>query len=376
MNRKNIFTALCAVTIGIILLFEGENLSIGVRRGLSLCSKSIIPSLFPFMALSVFICKSAAADFISLLFYPIIKIFRLPEKCGGILLAAAIGGYPAGAKCINDAVCDGIISKSDGERMLTFCVNSGPPFLISTVGGIILGSKKAGLLILVSQLFSCIITAFLTSLGKKSNRFISLRLKNTVQKSTSLCIVESVTAAAESCFRMCAFIVISCGVLEILKQGYFFSHIVHSSEVTAVFSGIFEVSAGCIACKDISGNAAIIIAGGITAFSGISVMLQVAAVTEESKISLIPFILSRPINAIFSSAILWLLISCSNPSTTVFSVYGSNVEAVFSESAPVAVSLLCMAALFLLSLVPPKSESESPLLGIWQKIRRKSTNLF
>ena len=42
-------------------------------------------------------------------------------------------------------------------------------------------------------------------------------------------------------------------------------------------------------------------------------------------------------------------------------------EAVLSASAPAAVSLLCMAALFLLSIVPPKSEKE-PLLS---RIRNK-----
>ena len=154
MKRKNFFTAICAGGLGIVLLFNSGALSNGIRRGLSLCSGAVIPSLFPFMALSVFICKSYAADFFSAALRPVTKFLKLPESAGGILLAAAIGGYPAAAKCINDAVLCGTLTQKTGARMLTFCVNPGPPFLIAAVGGAMLGSIKAGLMLFFAQLFS------------------------------------------------------------------------------------------------------------------------------------------------------------------------------------------------------------------------------
>ena len=78
MNRKSFFTAISALGAGIILLFQSAELSEGIRRGLSVCSYAVIPALFPFMALSVFICKSSAADFFELLFRPVTKLLKIP----------------------------------------------------------------------------------------------------------------------------------------------------------------------------------------------------------------------------------------------------------------------------------------------------------
>lgn len=370
MNKKNLFTAICAGGLGIIFLFDSGNLSDGIRRGLSLCSGAVIPSLFPFMALSIFICKSAAADFLSSALRPVTKLLKIPERAGGILLAAAIGGYPAAAKCINDAVTTGCLSQKSASRMLTFCVNPGPPFLIAAVGGAMLGSAKAGIFLLLAQAASAIIIA-------AAGAFFAKKAPPSAQKSaaggsTAACIIESIISAAESCFRMCAFIVIACGVLGVCEQGYFFTHICNSPLYKALFAGFFEVTAGCAACGAIGGTAAIIAAGVISAFSGVSVMLQVAAVTEESRISLIPFLLSRPVAAAISAILLKIFFAFSGESAAAFSARGGNINAVLSASAPVAVSLLCMAALFLLSLVPPKSESEPLLRKLFCRCKKQN----
>ena len=369
MNRKNFFTAICAGGLGIVLLFNSGALSDGIRRGLSLCSGAVIPSLFPFMALSVFICKSYAADFFSAALRPVTKFLKLPESAGGILLAAAIGGYPAAAKCINDSVLCGTLTQKTGARMLTFCVNPGPPFLIAAVGGAMLGSMKAGLMLFFAQLFSgAVIAASGAFFCKKAPPSL---LKAPPRSSSSACIIESVSSAAESCFRMCAFIIIACGALGVCEQGYFFTHICTSPLYKAIFAGFFEVTVGCAACGAIGGSAAIVTAGAISAFSGISVMLQVAAATEESRVPLLPFLVSRPITAALSAVLLRTFFSISGETAAAFSVQGSNIETALSASAPVAVSLLCMSSLFLLSFVPPKSESEPLLKSFWQNVRKK-----
>ena len=184
--------------------------------------------------------------------------------------------------------------------------------------------------------------------------------------STAPCIVYSVTSAAESCFRMCAFIVLICGILDFIKAAIF-PLFGDNPIMISVLSGFFEVTAGCIFCADVGGAFGVILAGAIASFSGVSVMLQVAEVTDESKISLMPFILSRPVHALLTAAAMKIFLSFSSETVNVFSVHGSNIEALFSASATAAVSLLCMAALFLLSIVPPRSESE----GVFTKIKHK-----
>lgn len=159
----------------------------------------------------------------------------------------------------------------------------------------------------------------------------------------------------------------SCGVFELFEESALFEFFGKSPAAKAILSGAFEVTAGCMSCGEISGFSAVIIAGAIASFSGISVMLQVAAVTDESGISLSPFIFSRFAHAGLTALALRLFLMFSDETAMSFAIKGSHANAVLSASAPAAVSLLCMAALFLLSLVPPKSEKEP----LFRRIRYK-----
>ena len=365
LTGKNFLTALCATALCVILLFNGPNLSEGIRKGLNLCSFSVIPSLFPFMALSVFICKSRAADFFAEFLKPAAKFLKIPATCSGIIPAAIFGGYPAAAKCISDYVLEGKLDAKTASKMLCYCVNAGPSFLIGAIGTGVFGSLKIGFILFAAQfLSSFLISAVVSAFSKKPE---SLNYSPPFsQKSNASCAVEAIISAAESCFRMCAFIIIACGILEIAFSGKTFS--MFSSPLSkALLSGIFEVTAGVFSCGKIGGFGAIIAAGTIASFSGISVILQVAAVTEESKIPLFPFLVSRFFHAGLTAILLRIFLIFSKEDVSAFAFKSGNYEAVLSASAPAAVSLLCMASLFLLSIVPPKSEKEPLLSRIWNK---------
>lgn len=365
MTKHNFLTSLCAVALCIILLFNGAELSEGIRKGLHLCSFSVIPSLFPFMALSVFICKSDATDFFASVLKPFSKIFKIPSVCCGILPAAIFGGYPAAAKCLNDLVYEKLLDRKTAAKMLCYCVNAGPSFLIGAIGTGVFKSLKIGLLLFSAQFISSLIIAAVISFFSEKTEEIVFS-GSFPRKSNYVCAVESIISAAESCFRMCAFIVIACGVLEIAFAGKTFETL-SSPFAKALFSGFFEVTAGVFSCDKIPGFSAVISAGAIASFSGISVILQVAAVTEESKIPLFPFIVSRFFHAGITALLLKSFLLFCGETLAVISFNSGKTEALLSASAPAAVSLLCMASLFLLSIVPPKSEKEPLLSRIWNK---------
>ena len=90
LTKRNFLTALCALGLCAILLLNGENLSEGIRKGLHLCSFSVIPALFPFMALSVFICKSKTADFLSAVLKPVARILKIPAASCGVFPALGV----------------------------------------------------------------------------------------------------------------------------------------------------------------------------------------------------------------------------------------------------------------------------------------------
>ncbi len=320
---------------------------------------------FPFMALSVFICKSSASDFLATVLKPFARLLKLPSVCCGVFPAILFGGYPAATKCLSDLVSENLLDRNTASKMLCYCVNAGPSFLIGAVGTGVFGSIKIGFLLFGAQFFSSLIIAAAISLFLKTPEDFSSPAAFP-RKSNAACAVESVISAAESCFRMCSFIVIACGVLEIALMGKTFS-MISSPLAKALFSGFFEVTAGVFSCGEIGGFTAILAAGAIVSFSGISVILQVAAVTEESKIPLFPFTVSRFFHAGLTALLLRIFLLFSGGTAEVFSAMGGKAEALLSASAPAAVSLLCMAALFLLSIVPAKSEKEGFLKKIIEK---------
>lgn len=368
MKNKNFLSAILSAAVCAMLLFRSADLSEGIRKGLSACSYSVIPSLFPFIAVSVFICRSSAADFFEEIFRPVTKILRIPAKCGGILLSALIGGYPSAAKCISGYVNDGIIDRKTAGRMLCYCVNPGPPFVLSTVGIAVFGNIKAGIIILAAQIISSAAAGiFLSAFSEKPDNGASgPKIK---RKSSAAVLAGSVSAAAESCFRMCAFIVLAFGVLEMAEKSPLFSFLTDNPAAKAAFYGLFEVTSGCLSCAEAGSGSGIILAGAILSFSGISVILQVCAITEGSGIPLFPFMVSRFANAALTAGIIRLFLVFSKESAEVFAIKGSAAEGILSVSAPAAVSLLCMASLFLLSIVPPKSEKEPLLSRIKNKIK-------
>ena len=199
MIKKTFLSGILAAALGIMLLFKSGELSEGIRKGLSLCSYSVIPSLFPFMALSVFICKSSCSDFFEMLLKPVTKLLKLPPACAGALFASVIGGYPTGAKCINDLVCGGFVGRKTAARMLCYCVNAGPPFLISAVGFSVFGNIKTGVLIFCAQLLSAALIAVFVSAFSKEQFFYGEPAKKEY-KSAASSAVEAVISAAESCY--------------------------------------------------------------------------------------------------------------------------------------------------------------------------------
>lgn len=108
--------------------------------------------------------QKRGGGFFEAVFRPVTKFLKLPACCGAALLAAAVGGYPVAAKAINDLVCDGRLSPERGSKMLCYCVNAGPPFLIGAVGGAVFGSLKIGILLWTAQALSCLIIAGAVSL--------------------------------------------------------------------------------------------------------------------------------------------------------------------------------------------------------------------
>ena len=147
-----------------ILCFPGQCAQ-GAKRGLSFCGNILIPSIFPFLVLSVFVVKSGVSKALSRLLDPVTKrLFRLPGSAGATVLIGLTGGYPSGARGIKALLDSGEITQKQARRMLCFTVGAGPAFVISVTGSGLLGSVQTGIILFISQLSAALVLGILVGL--------------------------------------------------------------------------------------------------------------------------------------------------------------------------------------------------------------------
>ncbi|MBP7175377.1 MAG: sporulation protein [Thermoclostridium sp.] len=140
-----------------LLLVDPENVLLSGKKAVDLCLNIIIPSLLPFFVISRLILKTGAIHAISRLFKPFVKpLFNLPGQAAFPLITGWFSGYPAGAKYTADLYENGLLTKNEAQRLLAFCNNSGPLFIVGAVGTGFFKSPKLGIVLLVCHLLASI----------------------------------------------------------------------------------------------------------------------------------------------------------------------------------------------------------------------------
>ena len=95
-----------------------------------------------------------------------------------------ISGYPVGAKIVTEFRKNADCSKAEAERLLAFTNNSGPLFIIGTVGVSMFGNTLIGLLLFITHILSCIIVGFLFRFWKYNDKeFLSSKNSSLPSKS-------------------------------------------------------------------------------------------------------------------------------------------------------------------------------------------------
>lgn len=141
----------------ILLLLDPESVMTSGKKALDLCLNIIIPSLLPFFVISRLILKTGAIQIISRFFRPVIKpLFNLPGQAAFPLITGWFSGYPAGAKYTADLYNNGLLTKQEAQRLLAFCNNSGPLFIVGAVGTGFFNSPRLGMILLVCHLMASI----------------------------------------------------------------------------------------------------------------------------------------------------------------------------------------------------------------------------
>lgn len=341
----------CCLLFLLLLLAPQVGLD-GAHTGLLLCGEVIVPSLFPFLVLSVFVIDTGLAQrFGRLLERPVRKLFRLPGSAAAALALGLIGGYPVGAKACAELCSKGALSRKEANRLLAFCINSSPAFIIGAVGAGLLGSAAAGILLYIAHLLASLIIGL-------ASRYFGARAPETSAsrsirgESVPSALVGSVTSSAVSIINICAFVItfsalsaLLTGVPTLLGQPPF-----DKGAAAGILKGFLEVSNGCAAAAGFGGLGGILTITLFLSWSGLSVIFQIIYAVRSAGLSVKYYVLCRLPHMLLAGGLTLLLFRLFPVSIPAFASGAQRLQA-GCHSAPATAALLIVCSLLLLSQV-------------------------
>lgn len=336
--RFKIISAFLFVTAFLSAFFyEPSVMSGGVSKGLTICGTTAIPSLFPFVVLSDFLIRSGLSDTIGRKTARLTeKVFRLPGCASCVIIMSLIGGFPVGAKMTAQLIDNGDISSDDGGRMMLFCVNGGPAFIIGAVGASMLSSRRAGVILYVSLVLTSLFTGILSRFFSCEHTDKKMRM---VSNFDSGAIIKSVSDGTATMLNICAWILLfSClsayaALLPVGDSGLIWINM--ASEVTN----------GCLSAV---GKFPVCIMALVLGWSGFAVHCQVLPYIKKTSLGFIRFMLFRLINGGIATLIAWTLFKIFPCDVSVFSSGTQIISAPYSVSVPAAAAMLFLGSLAVL----------------------------
>lgn len=306
---KKVLTAvMLAGACGLLFLYP-HAAATGASMGLSLCGTVIIPSLLPFLTLCGTCMRLSLADTVGRwLARPTAWLFRLPACCGLPLLLSVAGGYPAGAAAVARLLEEGQISERDAARMLHFCVNAGPAFAVSAVGGAMLGDLRVGWILLAAHLTAALL------IGVTEARFAPRPQTRTIPRRRSMPLAAAFTQAvresAVTLLYACGFVVLFAVVQGIADgsgvSGWLSRLFARVPACQALPIGLLEVGCGCVQATG-QREPSMFVLGCLLGFGGLSVHCQVRALVAAYPAALSGFFSRRVLHGVLGGVLSALL---------------------------------------------------------------------
>jgi spore maturation protein SpmB len=277
------FRLLLIAAYSVLLIRHSDEIAEGIHSALTRCVNVIVPALFAFLAAADMLVRGGAYIYLSAPFRPLAWLTGLPEELCPVLVLSNVAGYPAGASVIRTMCESGRLDSGDASRLMCFCFNAGPAFLVGVLG------QRRGLAVWLIIFAVNILAAAVICRVRPLKA--SAKAENVCSPGGDL-LTGSVSAAGRALFKVCGMIMLFSTFLTLINccLGRFGLKI-------GVFAPILEISE--LGESASAGLWSVCAAG---AFGGVCVLLQIKAIIG-SAFSLMPFFAARVICAVMAGVI-------------------------------------------------------------------------
>ncbi|MCR5663853.1 MAG: hypothetical protein K6G17_03125 [Oscillospiraceae bacterium] len=308
---KNRLYAALAFCLLIVFCFRSAEVAEGARIALELCASSLLPSLFPFFALSILLSRIGAVQRLGRRIAPAAeKLFGVSGAGAAVLPVGLLGGYPLGAAAVAELCGQRAIGRREAEHLLLFVNNSGPAFLIGAIGGGVFASRSAGAILYASHLLSALFVGVLFRFRSGSAGTAPKELPSGERFSAAFS--KAVGQAVSAVLNVCGFAVlfsVLCGLFVRPLLNAVPDSCLPQASVAAL--GFFEIGGAVGAMRGLQPTPAhLALASAVVGWGGLSVHCQTAALFAELELSLKKHLLGRLLSGALSAAITFALASC------------------------------------------------------------------
>lgn len=330
--KKNLLPIIFILFTISLVIFSSSNL-VAAKNGLKLWATNVVPALFPFFIATELLSYTNVADKLSKLFSKLMRpIFNVPGNAAYAFILGVISGYPVGAKIVTSFRNSNSCTKDEGERMLAFTNNSGPLFIIGTVGITLFKSSTIGILLLITHILASITVGFLLGIfhrNTKSNKIIDKHIINNSQ--TKNCNISnlgeilgnSILSASKTIIIIGGFVVLFSVIISILNNSNIINIItslflpickifnIDIAFIKSILIGMLELTNGVSLVSSITSKfftTNIVICAFLLGFGGISVLLQVLSITSKSDLSIKTYIIGKLLQGIIAAFYTYIFI--------------------------------------------------------------------
>lgn len=279
MKRKISYVILC-----ICLLAFAAAVIIHPERYVKCCftgfitwAECVLPSLFPFMVVTLIFVKTGIAERAALPLSRAADKLRFPPAAAACFVLSVCSGYPAGSRVVGEFCEKGAIRRSEAAKCAYLCSTSGPLFIIGSVGFKMFGDKSAGVKILLAHVLSVVAVSLIIALCGKKSASAPVRRASYGGNALYDAFYGAVTAVAVAGGFIAFFYVVAafCADFRLFYPLEAALNLVFDENISsAVCLGLIEATTGCIALAKVGGKLSVALAGFSVTFGGLSILLQ------------------------------------------------------------------------------------------------------
>lgn len=348
---KKYLISMAVICVIYLVVCNASASIIYAKDAMNMCCEMIIPTLFPFFICSGILIYSGFCEVLAKIFRGCMKpLFGINPAGSSAFILGIVSGYPLGAVTAGELYENNYLSKTEAERLLAFCNNSGPLFILGSVGAAVYANMSFGIMLYVTHILAALTVGILFRFYKK-NSFVQLPTimsspERSVGEIFNIALQNAIKNILTVCGAVVFFSIISRIILDIFPL---------EGTIYAVLSGITEFATGTLKISALTVPIAekLILTAFIVGFAGISVHMQVIAVIAKYRLSLVPYFAGKLLHGIFAAlyTIIYLHFrpiteAVFNPSASKAFAAASSFE-IAAAICTIAACVICAAVLFI-----------------------------